>query len=95
MKRADLIRSVQVQFKNMNANDAAAITDSVFEYLGDRVAAGDRVELRGFGVFAPRCRMTKIGFNPRTGEKVAVAARRTIKFRPGKVLIKDIRHIIF
>ena len=89
MKRADLIRSVQVRFKNMNAANAAEIMDSVFEYLQDRAAGGDRIELRGFGVFSPRTHMTKIGFNPRTGEKVAVAARRTIKFRPGKVLIKD------
>lgn len=88
MKRADLIRSVQVQFKNMTENEAAAIVDSVFNRLVDAIADGDRVELRGFGVFLPRTHMTKIGFNPRTGERMACAAARVVKFRPSSKLIK-------
>ena len=90
MKRADLVRSVQVQFKNMTAESAASITDSVFDRLIEAVAEGDRVELRGFGVFQPRARMTKIGFNPKTRERVAVAAGRTVKFRPSAKLTKEI-----
>ncbi|MDR1071496.1 MAG: integration host factor subunit beta [Rickettsiales bacterium] len=89
MKRADLIRSVRVQFRNMEADDAAAITESVFDYLKDAVAAGNRVELRGFGVFQPRAHMTKIGFNPKTGERIAIPAGLTVKFRPSAQLIRE------
>ncbi|MDR2769943.1 MAG: integration host factor subunit beta [Rickettsiales bacterium] len=89
MKRADLITSVQVQFSNMSAESAAAITDRVLDRLIKAVADGDRVELRGFGVFAPRARMTKIGYRPRTGERVAVAAGRTVKFRPSSQLVRE------
>ena len=88
MKRADLIRSVQVQFKNMSVENAAAITDGVFSYLQQKIAGGDRVELRGFGVFQPRAHMTKIGYNPKTGERIAIPASRTVKFRPSTKLIK-------
>jgi DNA-binding protein HU-beta len=60
----------------------------VFDCLQRHVADGNRVELRGFGVFQPRLHITKIGFNPRTGERIAVAAGRTVKFRPGADLVK-------
>ncbi|MDR3208736.1 MAG: integration host factor subunit beta [Rickettsiales bacterium] len=89
MKRADLIRSVQVQFKNMGERNAAAITDAVFDYLKDSVADGSRVELRGFGIFQPRAHMTKIGFNPKTGKRVAVPAGRSVKFRPSGRLVRE------
>ena len=88
MKRADLIRSVQCQFKNMTGDNAAAIVDGVFGRLIDAVADGNRVELRGFGVFQPRAHITKIGFNPKTRERIAVAAGRTVKFRPSAKLVK-------
>jgi integration host factor subunit beta len=89
MKRVDLIRSVRVQFKNMDDRSAAAITDSVFGYMKDCVVAGNRVELRGFGVFQPRAHMTKIGFNPKTGQRIAIPARRSVKFRPSSKLVKE------
>lgn len=90
MKRADLVRSLAVQFNKMTSQDAAAIIDSVFDRLQQAVADGDRVELRGFGVFQPRVHMTKIGFNPKTGQRIAIPAGKTVKFRPGKELIKEI-----
>jgi DNA-binding protein HU-beta len=90
MKRIDLIRSIAVQFDRLGSMNAADITDAVFDYLQERVAAGDRVELRGFGVFLPRARMTKIGYNPRTGARNAIPAGRCVKFRPSSALIKGI-----
>jgi integration host factor subunit beta len=89
MKRADLIRSVAVQFSNLGHRNAAEITDAVFGYLKNSIAGNNRVELRGFGVFQPRLHMTKIGFNPKTGEKTAIPASRTMKFRPSVQLIKE------
>jgi integration host factor subunit beta len=89
MKRVDLIRSVQVQFNNIGAENSAALTDGIFAYLRQRVADGDRAELRGFGVFYPRTHMTKIGFNPKTGERIAIPASRSVKFRPSAKLVKE------
>lgn len=90
MKRVDLITSVHVQFKNMTASEAGAIVDAVFDFLKNSVASGDRVELRGFGIFQPRIHMTKIGFNPKTGQRIAIPAGKTVKFRPGKQLVQEI-----
>ena len=88
MKRSDLIRSIQVQFKRMRPADAAAMLDAITDQVVESVANGDRIELRGFGTFEPRARAAKIGLNPATGKQIQVAAGRTILFRPSKELIK-------
>ena len=48
MKRSDLIRTIQVQFKNMRETDAAAMFETVVEDMKNAVADGDRIEIRGF-----------------------------------------------
>ncbi len=88
MKRSDIVRSIQVQFKRMRSTDAAAILDTVANNIIDSVANGDRIEIRGFGTFAPRERATKIGYNPATGRPMPLRAGRTILFKPSRELTK-------
>ncbi len=88
MKRSDVIRSIQVSFKRMRTNDAAAMLDTVTESMIDAVANGDRIEIRGFGTFQPRNRAAKIGYNPSTGRPQAIAANTTILFKPSRELTK-------
>ncbi len=47
---------------------------------------GDRIELRGFGVFTVKPRKTGIGRNPRTGAEVSIAPGKAVRFKPGKEL---------
>lgn len=88
MKRSDIVRSVQVKFKNMHAGDAAMMLDVVTKKMTDAVAQGNRIEIRGFGTFQPRPRATKIGYNPSTGLPMKLAASTTILFKPSRELIK-------
>ena len=88
MKRSDIVRSIQVRFKNMRVNDAAAIVDSVSDQIIESVANGDRIEIRGFGTFQPRARATKIGYNPCTGQPMPLPASTTILFKPSRELTK-------
>ena len=88
MKRSDIVRSIQVQFKHMRASDAAAILDSVSEQMIESVANGNRIEIRGFGTFQPRPRATKIGYNPCTGQPMHLDAGTTILFKPSRELTK-------
>ena len=88
MKRSDIIRTIQVQFKHMRTNDAAAILDTVAQHMIDSVASGDRIEVRGFGTFQPRARATKIGYNPCTGQPMHLDAGTTILFKPSRELTK-------
>ena len=89
MKRSDVIRTLQVQFKNMRTKDAMAILDTVTDEMIDAIARGDRIEIRGFGTFQSRTRATKNGYNPSTGEMIFLPAGKTILFNPSRELTKQ------
>lgn len=88
MKRSDIIRTIQVQFKHMRNADAAAVLDTVADTMIDAIANGNRIEIRGFGTFQPRPRATKVGYNPVTGQPMNLPANTTILFKPSRELTK-------
>jgi DNA-binding protein HU-beta len=65
---------------------AEAAVETVFESLKKALTSGDRIELRGFGVFNVRPRKTGIGRNPRTGAEVSITPGKAVRFKPGKDL---------
>jgi DNA-binding protein HU-beta len=65
---------------------AEQVVDSLFEAMKEALAAGKRIELRGFGVFVVKPRKRGVGRNPRTGKEVPIPAGKTIRFKPGKEL---------
>ena len=88
MKRSDIIRTIQVQFKNMRNSDAMAMLDTVMDDMQKAVADNKRIEIRGFGSFQPRKRATKNAYNPSTGKTMHLEAGRTILFKPSRELTK-------
>lgn len=88
MKRSDIICSIQVRFKRLRAASAAAMLDCITARIGDAAAAGDRVEIRGFGTFQARRHAPKTTRNPRTGEVMRLPVRRAILFRASPELLK-------
>jgi integration host factor subunit beta len=65
------------------------VKDTVKEFLElivERLAAGDRIEFREFGVFEVRERAPRTAQNPKTLQRVYVPAKRSIKFKPGRLL---------
>ena len=88
MKRSDVIRTIQVQFKNMRASDATAMLDCVMDEMKNSIANDDRIEIRGFGTFQSRKRATRNGYNPCTGEMIHMDANRTVLFKPSRELTK-------
>ena len=65
---------------------AEAAVDTIFESMKKALTDGERIELRGFGVFNVRPRKTGIGRNPRTGAEVSIAPGKAVRFKPGKEL---------
>jgi DNA-binding protein HU-beta len=74
-----IAEKVSVSKKNIEVIVTAAL-----ESIVDAVAEGDRVTLVGFGSFEPRDRQEREGRNPRTGEKMVIAATRVPAFSAGK-----------
>jgi len=65
---------------------AEQAVEALFNSMKDALSRGDRIELRGFGVFLVKPRKRGVGRNPRTGEEVAIPSGKTIRFKPGKEL---------
>ena len=62
------------------------IINEVVNKTGITKTKGERIELRGFGVFNVRPRKTGIGRNPRTGAEVNIPPGKAVRFKPGKEL---------
>ena len=60
--------------------------EPILSAIAHAISKGERVEIRGFGSFAPRVRKTRTGRNPKTGALVEVPAKRVPYFRPSKEL---------
>jgi nucleoid DNA-binding protein len=60
--------------------------DGLFNAMKAAMLRGERIELRGFGVFTVKARKTGTGRNPRTGETSVIPPGLTVGFRPGKEL---------
>src|SRR5260370_743583 len=65
---------------------AEVAVGAVFDAMRTSMQRGERIELRGFGVFQVKPRKRGIGRNPRTGKEVRIPPGRTIRFKPGKDL---------
>ena len=86
MTRSELIAQLSVANPHLRGPDAELIIATIFQGVADALAAGDRVELRGFGAFTVKRREARTGRNPRTGETVSVTEKAVPFFKPGKEL---------
>ena len=63
---------------------AEMAVDAFFLSMKEALQEGERIELRGFGVFVVKPRKSGIGRNPRTGAEVPITPGKTVRFKPGK-----------
>ncbi len=85
MIKQDLIQRV-VERTGLPRIKAESAVDAIFEAMKNALSLGDRIELRGFGVFNVKPRKTGVGRNPRTGAEVSIAPGKAVRFKPGKEL---------
>ena len=91
MTKSELVRLISQQIK-LSRKDAVAAVDAVFNSITHSLEGGRRVELRGFGSFGLKERHARAGRNPKTGEPVAVDAKRVMFFKPGVALRERVDH---
>ena len=85
MIKQDIVEEV-VHRTVLSKTNAEIAVEAVFETMKRAMERGERIELRGFGVFNIRPRKTGIGRNPRTGEEVILLPGKAVRFKPGKAL---------
>ena len=82
MNKSELIDTISSEADISKAAAERALT-SAMNAIMKAVAEGDRVTLVGFGTFHASERASRTGLNPRTGEKIEIAAANVPKFTPG------------
>ncbi len=85
MTKRDIVDEV-VNRTDLSKTKAQIAVEAVFETMKRSMERGERIELRGFGVFNIRPRKTGIGRNPRTGVEVIIPPAKAVRFKPGKDL---------
>ena len=85
MIKTDIINQV-AKAADITRVKAVVAVEAVLESMKESMRRGERIELRGFGVFQVKPRKKGIGRNPRTGREVRIPPGKTIRFKPGKDL---------
>jgi nucleoid DNA-binding protein len=85
MTKADLVDRVATE-ADLTKRHAAEIVDLILTEISSALKKGDRVALTPFGSFVVRARKAREGRNPKTGEKIKIAARKVPAFVSGKAL---------
>jgi integration host factor subunit beta len=84
MIKSELIKRISSQNPHLFERDLEKVVNAIFDEMVEALRRGDRVELRGFGVFSAKLREARTGRNPRTGAVVAVGKKAMPAFKTGK-----------
>lgn len=85
MNKMGIVDAVNAKL-GRSKKEAEDIVDAVFDTIMNTLAKGEEINISGFGAFVVKKRNARMGVNPRTGEKIEIAATVTPKFRAGKAL---------
>jgi DNA-binding protein HU-beta len=83
--KVDIVNNV-AERTGVSKVKAEEAVEALFEAMKGALQRGERIELRGFGVFVVKPRKRGVGRNPRTGEVTDIPPGKTIRFKPGKEL---------
>ena len=88
--KSKLLKQISNNYPNFLKKDLEKFTNIVLNEIKRALKRGDRVELRGFGVFSTKTQKSRISRNPKTGEKVNTPEKKTIHFKMSKDLFNKL-----
>lgn len=86
MTKSELVEKLAQTNGLLSRKDSELVVNIVFNSITDALKGGDKVEIRGFGSFTVRARDAREARNPKSGEVVKIAAKKTPFFKTGKEL---------
>lgn len=89
MNKSELIEAISQEL-NIPQREASPITNTILEAMITSLAAGDSIEIRGFGSFVVKEYGSYYGRNPKTGEKIKVPPKKLPFFKVGKDLKEQV-----
>ncbi len=88
--KSKLLKQLASNYPNFLKKDLEKFTNIILNELKKALRRGERVELRGFGIFYTNIQKARISRNPKTGEKVNTPEKKTIHFKMSKDLFKKL-----
>ena len=86
MTKSELIEKITAVQTQLSSKDVELAVKMMLDNMAEALAAGERIEIRGFGSFSLHYRAARLGRNPKTGEKVELEGKYVPHFKPGKEL---------
>ena len=90
--KSKLLKQLSKNYPNFLKKDLEKLINIILEEIKKTLKRGERVELRGFGIFSTNIQKARISRNPKTGEKVHTPQKKTIHFKMAKDLFKKINN---
>ena len=90
--KSKLLKQLSNNYPNFLQKDLSKFTDIILSEIKRALKRGERVELRGFGVFSTNIQKARLSRNPKTGEKVNTPEKRTIHFKMSKDLFRKLNN---
>ena len=90
--KSKLLNQLSKNYPNFLKKDLKKFTDIILKEIKNTLKRGERVELRGFGVFSSKTQKARISRNPKTGEKINTPAKKTIHFKMSKEMFKKLNN---
>ncbi len=91
--KSNILKQLSKNFPNFLQKDLEKFINIILKDIKETLKRGERVELRGFGVFFSNIQKARISRNPKTGEKVNTPQKKTIHFKMAKDLLKKINNV--
>ncbi len=91
MNKVALVEAVMKATGIEVKKQGAAVVEAIFDTITKTLSKGEEVAITGFGTFRVAKRAARMGVNPKTGEKIQIAASIKPKFRAGKVLKEAVK----
>ena len=90
--KSKLLKQLAKNYPNFLKKDLDKFTNIILNEIKFALKRGDRVELRGFGIFSTNTQNARISRNPKTGEKVNTPEKKTIHFKMAKEMFKKLNN---
>ena len=90
--KSNILKKLKEDWPNIPLKDLEKVIDIILNEIKFALKRGERVELRGFGVFSTKIQKARISRNPKTGEKINTPEKKTIHFKMAKELFKKLNN---
>ena len=88
--KSKLLKQLINNYPNFLKKDLEKFVDIILNEIKITLKEGNRVELRGFGIFSTNTQKARISRNPKTSEKINTPEKKTIHFKMAKEMFKKL-----